>query len=97
MAPPSISEEFNRFSGLSVNIIETTRDTSRGSFVVPQLVGPDPVVEDLKHSAHQAGLRLRLWLPGMMSTMDVKGDRLNAYVEKAADGIYRIQPRFRIG
>jgi hypothetical protein len=57
----------------------------------------DPTISEMKKLAEDNGLKLRLWYPGMMGTMDFKGNRINAYVEKGADGKYRVSNEFKIG
>ena len=40
---------------------------------------------------------LRVWWDGIMGTMDFRTNRVNAHIEKEADGKYRVSNRFNIG
>jgi hypothetical protein len=57
----------------------------------------DPTLLAMKKAASDNGLKLRVWFPGMISTMDYRTDRVNAHVGKGADGKYRVSGRFNIG
>ncbi len=57
----------------------------------------DTVAEQMRDTAKQHGLTLRLKFPGMMYTQDAKPNRVNADVEKDANGALRIKGNFRIG
>lgn len=96
-----LSKQFAKFAGREVNAKEITQNVKIGDTTYPitevHLDKDDPAVTELSAAVKAAGLKLRLWLPGTMGTMDYRLDRLNAGVEKAADGKYRITSSFTLG
>jgi len=57
----------------------------------------DPTLEEMENLAKANGLILRVWFPDTLGTMDLRNDRINAYVNKEADGKYRVGNNFKIG
>ena len=98
-----VSQQFNQFAGREVAVTEKdmTAFYKKLGFdyagVEAHLDENDPVVAELEAAVQKAGLQLRLWLPGMMGTMDYRLDRVNVHVAKEDDGKYRIQPGMNIG
>lgn len=103
MRPPKtdLSKKFAKFAGREVNAVEKTQNVKIGDTVYPitevRLGKDDPAVTELVAAVKAAKLELRLWLPGMMGTMDYRLNRLNAHVEKGTDGKYRIGSSFTLG
>lgn len=100
----NLSAIFGRFAGQEIEFTETPYKRelkSIGQTIEGVTIQPansdDPVLKDMRKTAEAHGLSLRLWWPGLMGTMDFRGDRVNAHIEKEADGKYRIQPHFSIG
>lgn len=90
-----ISHIFGRFVGREVPMTETsTRVRGGGKPYNLDACRPaspdDPVLRELKAEADRFGLSLRIWLPGMVATMELNPDRLNVRIRKAADGKWRI-------
>jgi hypothetical protein len=79
-----ITKIFNKFAGKEVYL-------SRNNLVV------DETLEEMKKVAGDNGLTLRLHTPWAVITDDHCDDRVNVYLDKGADGKYRISNRFRIG
>ncbi|MEZ0259448.1 MAG: hypothetical protein ACAH80_00470 [Alphaproteobacteria bacterium] len=52
-----------------------------------------PVLVDLRKTAKQCGLDLRIWFPGMVGTMELNTNRLNVHIDKGTDGKWRISER----
>lgn len=100
-ANTDLSKKFAKFAGREVNAVEKNFDYKIGDTTYPMtevhLAKDDPAVAELNAAVKKANLSLRLWLPGMMGTMDYRLNRLNAHVEKAADGKYRIGSSFTLG
>ena len=98
-----ISKIFNKFAGREVEMLEeekTLHLKSLGDIKLTEvtLKNPnDPVVKEMSDEAAKNGLSLRLWWPGIMGTMDYNTSRVNAHIEKEADGKYRISPHFSLG
>lgn len=93
---------FNKFAGREIEVIENKQDIVIGGKTYPvtdvKLKDKnDPVISELRQAAEKAGLKLRLWLPGSVGTMDYRTDRLNVRVEKETDGKYRISKHMNIG
>lgn len=104
MMPPKtdLSQQFAQFAGRAVNAIEKTETLKLkhlGDITVTSvhIDDKDPAVAELRAAVEAAGLALRLWTPGSMGTMDYRLDRLNAGIEKAPDGKYRIGHSFTLG
>jgi hypothetical protein len=96
-----VSAQFNKFAGKEVAVTEVPWEREfRGekySGVSVRINENDDTYKSLVAEVNKSGLRLRLWVPGTAGTMDVQMNRLNVYVEKEADGKYRIQPNIRLG
>lgn len=97
-----LSQLFGKFAGRAVNAREETHKLqlkNLGDFDITEVhIDPqDPAVAELAAAAQAAGLELRLWTPGSVGTMDFVVTRLNAGVEKAADGTFRITNNFSLG
>lgn len=96
-----LSKQFAQFAGREVNAKEITQNIKIGDTTYPitevHLDKNDPAVAELTAAVQAAGLKLRLWTPGSVGTMDYRLDRLNANVEKAADGKWRISSSFTLG
>lgn len=78
-----IASLFNRFAGKEVQ--------------PPDAKNSDTVIREMQKIASDNGFVLRVWFPGMGGTKDYRVGRINAYVEKGADGKYRVGNRFSIG
>jgi hypothetical protein len=89
---------FNKFAGKEVPMQEE-KFTIRGKTYtqVKPADDKDPVINDMNAAASANGLKLRLWWPGMAGTMDFRTDRVNAHIEKAPDGKWRVSRDFHIG
>jgi hypothetical protein len=55
-----------------------------------------PVLVDLRKTAKECGMTVRVWWPGMIATMELDRDRLNVHIEKSADGKWRIAERMNL-
>jgi hypothetical protein len=55
-----------------------------------------PVLVDLRKTAKECGMKVRVWWPGMIATMELDRDRLNVHLEKSADGKWRIAERMHL-
>lgn len=103
MQPPrDIHQIFNKFAEREIEMIETVRTVRIGGKGQPRTVvrladPQNPIIADIRAAAADAGLYLRLWLPGSVGTRDIRSDRVNAHIEKSADGKYRVANRFHIG
>ena len=99
MTQRELSKIFNKFVGKEVKMNEVVHNRPRiGSYTQVSLADEnDPTVVSMRKAAEKNGLKLRLWWPGIMGTMDYRTDRVNAHIEKETDGKYRISNRFNIG
>lgn len=100
--PNDVSNLFNKFAGREVPMAETQRKmTIGGKEYTFNEVSPadknDPVLAEMRDEAKKHGLSLRVWWEGIMGTMDYRMDRVNAHIEKAQDGKWRVAPRFNLG
>ena len=97
-----VSKIFNQFAGKEVAVTEvpykfTFKSGTSVEGVTVRADDNEPTIAALSEAAAKAGYSLRLWLPGTAGTCDWDDTRLNAHVEKEADGKYRIQPNFNLG
>lgn len=96
-----LSKQFAKFAGREVIAVEKVQNIKIGDTTYPihevHLDDNCPAVAELSAAVKAAGLHLRLWTPGSMGTMDYRLDRLNANVEKASDGKWRIGSSFTLG
>src|SRR5689334_1446429 len=104
MKPRSdVTHIFNKFAGREVPMKEEKKvyhSKSAGDIEYTQvsLANPkDPTVEEMRDEAKKNGLTLRVWWDGVAGTMDFRTNRVNAHIEKGADGKYRVSNRFNIG
>lgn len=93
-----VTAQFNKFAGKEVQATEITTQTEKwGPVTRVEIAENDPTVSALRAAVKKAGFKLRLWIPGGIGTMDFRTDRVNAHVEKGADGKFRIASEFSIG
>lgn len=97
----SIAHLFNKFAGKEISVTESHHEIDIGGKKYPITeVNPDPNDSTLRqmHKVAKAhGLSLRVFFPGWGGTCDYRIDRMNAHVEKGADGKYRVTNNFGIG
>ena len=98
-----ITRLFNKFAGKEIAvkedryILQMDNNKPAPVNVVKLRNAQDPVLGAMKNIAEKHGLKLRIWWPGKIGTRDYKPNRVNAYLEKQADGKYRISNKFHIG
>jgi hypothetical protein len=93
-----VSDIFNKFAGREVPMKEEPFVIRGKTYTQVRLADEnDPTVKELHDDAKAKGLSLRLWWPGMAGTADFRMDRVNAHIEKATDGKWRISNRFDLG
>jgi hypothetical protein len=96
--PDDISAIFNKFAGREVPMNSRVVKVSGYTFhEIEPALKPDPVLTEMEDTARKNGLTLRVFWDGMGGTCDYRTDRVNAYIEKEADGKYRVSPNFGIG
>ena len=99
-----ITKIFNQFAGREVSMEKTQQavkfdNGTTVTFDVPELaILSDPTLQEMRRLANDNGLKLRFWFPPDSTGQDdFRDDRVNAYVEKAADGKYRVSKKFTVG
>lgn len=96
-----LTEQFNKFVGHEVKVIETPRTAVYGGKTYHQvdteIADGDHTIGALRRAAQKAGFSLRVLLPRSRATMDFRKDRLNVHVAKESDGKYRVQKNIGIG
>jgi len=98
----NITALFNKFTGREVPMTETSHTIMIGGkpFTIDEINLADPndaTLREMKKLADDNGLILRTWWPGTVGTCDYMTNRVNAHIEKSADGKYRVDNRFDIG
>lgn len=93
-----VSAIFNRFAGREIPMREDTFTFKGRQYEQLNLADQnDPTVKEMEDFAKGQGLQLRLWWNGIAGTADYRMNRVNAHIEKAVDGKYRVAPRFNLG
>jgi hypothetical protein len=99
----SITGLFNKFAGKEISVnekIQTRTSKLSGetlNFTTYSFADEnDPLLVEMHQIAVDNGVRLRIWLPNTMGTMDYRMDRVNTRVAKGADGKYRFSD-FKVG
>ena len=97
-----ITDVFNQFAGREIPVVESQHTSTFAgkpyTFDEVTLANPnDPTLQEMQKVANDNGLQLRVWLPDSMGTDDWLPNRVNAHVEKAADGKYRVSNKFDLG
>lgn len=97
-----VSAIFAQFAGKEIPLVETPRRQvflGKTYDIVETRMADNnhPVLAAMDAAAVAHGLSLRLMWPGAAATRDMRMDRVNAYLEKEADGKWRVQNRFHIG
>lgn len=97
-----LSAIFGSFAGREVPLEE------KSGIIATRFAGPvrytslklhnknDPVVAAMKEAAEQNGLKFQLCWPGCGGNLFFRKNRVNAHIEKASDGKWRVA-RFEIG
>ena len=104
MTRETLNETFGRFAGREVGVYERPpfeSNTIGGEKVqIPLtyiLVDDDRAVTEMADEASARGLWLNVCLPGQENPGRFDPKRLNATVEKAPDGVWRVANDFHIG
>lgn len=95
---PDLSRHFNKFAGQEIPLKEESFKKGRRTYRHLALENKDdPVLKDMRDTAAQNGLSLRLLWPGAIATRDLRSDRVNAHLEQDAAGTWRVGKHFGIG
>jgi hypothetical protein len=97
-----VSKLFNKFAGREVEMHEEKKEMRIGcvikkGFVVSPADEKGGVFHEMTAEAEKNGLKLRALWPGKGYTPDYDRKRVNAHIEKAKDGKWRISNKFDIG
>ena len=96
-----LTKLFNQFAGKEIPMVEKTRKIGpnvKGVYLEVNLADPKyPVLQEMEKVAKDNGLQLRLLWQGVVGTMDLRNDRITAYIKKGTDGKYRVSDKFKIG
>jgi hypothetical protein len=97
-----LTKVFGKFAGREVPVNERAEEYRVGRLTKTRIVASPadespPVVQEMTEEAQKHGLKLRVLWPGRGYTDDYVRNRVNAHVEKAKDGKWRIAAKFDIG
>ena len=97
LEPSEILELFNKFSGKEIPVHELFDSATNETLNVDILNQPEPVIEEMKKVAAGQGYHFRVCIPGKRITKEYNTNRINASIEKGADGKWRVSNKFKIG
>ncbi len=91
----SVIAVFNRFAGKEIQVIENPKALNVGketyTLIDVRPAKSEPTLKEMKKTAKDNGLSLRVFFPGTAGMMDYnRKDRVNVYVGRAPDGKYRV-------
>jgi len=92
-----LKQAFNKFVGKEVPVKKTLKTIGGRGHEAYEMDQKHPVLEDMRQVAADMGLKMRIWGPDMVGTMDYREDRVNAYVTKDTQGKWKVSNRFEIG
>jgi hypothetical protein len=93
-----VTHLFNKFAGREVPMKEEPFTVRGRTYTqVKPVNSPDPVIDEMRDEAQKNGLKLRVWWPGVAGTCDFRMDRVNAHIEQAPDGKWRVSNKFDLG
>lgn len=97
-----VSKFFNKFAGREVQMHEEKKEMRIGCVIKKvSAVSPadekEDVFKEMAAEAKSHGFSLRTLWPGKGYTPDYDRKRVNAHIEKAKDGKWRIGNKFDIG
>lgn len=88
----ALQDIFNKYAGKEIDVAETTYNTHLGPRTSVNLTpSSNTVIDELQKELADAGLKLRLWLPGSAGTDEYRSNRVNVTAFKEADGKYRLR------
>jgi len=90
------ADQFQRFVGRPVKIIEEkySRTNHKGEtkeYVEETYDENDATISEIRVAAREADLRLRVWTPKTVGTMDFRTDRINVKMENVGEGFFQIK------
>jgi hypothetical protein len=74
----------------NVLVTEITEKYKGKQYKRLEVAGDDTGLIGIKTEAATDGFHLRIWLPGTIGTMDLRGDRINVHVDEQEDGTYKV-------
>ena len=90
------ADQFQRFVGRPVKIIEKnySRTNYKGEtkeYVEETYDENDATISEIRVVARDADLKLRIWTPKTVGTMDFRTDRINVKMENVGEGFFQIK------
>jgi hypothetical protein len=77
--------QLQRYVGHEVKVVEVVFNYKGHEFVECEASEHDTVLNEIRQQVEDAGYVTRVWFPGTVGTMELRGDRINVYVEKVQD------------
>lgn len=93
----SVLKAFDKFVGQEV-LTQTIQSGEHKGIKISysDVKDDDKIVKDITTQAAKEGMKLRVWLPKTVGTMDYRQDRINVEVKADSDGKHTVE-RFYIG
>jgi len=88
-----MESEFNFFVGRKVAVTETKETIHLASlgdreFTTCEIAPEETLIKEISEVAGTD--YIRVWLPGVLGTCDVRPNRLNVHIDKMTDGSYEL-------
>ncbi len=94
----NISRAFNKFAGREIPMTKEVHEFRGKKYESVRIEDENhPTLVEMRELAESMGLKLRLWTPDSMGTMDYRLDRLNAHVVEDPTGKFVISSKFDLG
>lgn len=90
------NEMFQRFVGRKVDVDVKTLEfkSNRGGPPVKynsyQVLDDDETMRDVRELVETCNMKLRVWMPNTVGTMDIDGERVNVHIDAGEDGSYSV-------
>ncbi len=94
MKEVDILKIFNKYAGKEIHVdVREEKSTYEGEVYTREIVDPirnEPTLTAMEKLADRHGLKLRVWFPDTINTMEYRADRVNVRVSKSRDGKWRV-------
>lgn len=98
MPAPDVSRVFRQFAGVEIAMKEQNQTLRSGGVYTSWVYDEsEPTIKAMHAFAEANGYTLRVWTPYVAGTCDMQMNRVNATIDRDADGKWRVQQVFTLG